>query len=592
VTVPSQSLPTPFYLDGHGAVVGRSSVVGRPAATAVPSPPRTRRSSASSVGSTGGGGGGNVNMASLIPAPSQAGGGGRRNRSRSRSPTHAPALRPPSFRSSTHCLVQEPSATPTDTPLNDSSSEVSDEGYRSLGPLVMTPQSSTHILDVNTPLNTNANNLGIPKHERVHWESSNLDCKATDASRKAYYASLLQIEHHSAVLLHPPSECSSNKFPSDEISMTNTVENERPTINSLSTVGSTICINHLDNVSLKQSKSRSSSIDSSESRRLPRTHITVPTQDHSRRTSHSPARSTASTKSQGRPNSGGETTIISSISPKKMAADKNLSPKHNYGESSSASSSLSKATGKQPSGLNNNNTWNGRPGKSKVRPSLTPNTFDNKNNCGLSPRNTFQRKSLGSYGSSHSIPSKISNQRPIKKNSLPASLQTSPTKQISPLLEQILQVNDLNNDENILSKMKEIIQHYSSIVDEKLVEEKKYESAVAEPPNDDGLDFTSAWVHGNGSLEGIQQHHTTRQKESCENKIFDEESSSECSKTGGLKTGPSPRKDSKAEGSIRKTNSSSPNRDSNLGLPILGSLAQQETSGLANYATEAGFHSC
>nr|CAD7426434.1 unnamed protein product [Timema monikensis] len=147
------------------------------------SPPRTRRSSASSVGSTGGGG--NVNMASLIPAPSQAGGGGSRNRSRSRSPSHAPALRPPSFRSSTHCLVQEPSATPTDTPLNDSSSEVSDEGYRSLGPLVMTPQSSTHISDVNTPLNTNANNLGIPKNERVHWESSTLDYKVTDASRKA-----------------------------------------------------------------------------------------------------------------------------------------------------------------------------------------------------------------------------------------------------------------------------------------------------------------------------------------------------------------------------------------------------------------------
>nr|CAD7447959.1 unnamed protein product [Timema bartmani] len=358
------------------------------------SPPRTRRSSASSVGSTGGGG--NVNMASLIPAPSQAGGGGRRNRSRSRSPTHAPALRPPSFRSSTHCLVQEPSAAPTDTPLNDSSSEVSDEGYRSLGPLVMTPQSSTHILDVNTPLNTNANNL----------------------------------EHHSAVLLHPPSECSSNKFPSDEISMTNTVENERPTINSLSTVGSTICINHLDNVSLKQSKSRSSSIDSSESRRLPRNHITVPTQDRSRRTSHSPARSTASTKSQGRPTSGGETTIISSISPKKMAADKNLSPKHNYGESSSASSSLSKATGKQPSGLNNNNTWNGRPGKSKELGRLNLEE--------LNP--DLHRGRVGNY--------------------------------------------------------------------------------------------------------------------------------------------------------LGKTNSSSPDRDSNLGLPILGSLAQQETSGLANYATEAGFHSC
>nr|CAD7201776.1 unnamed protein product [Timema douglasi] len=37
-----------------------------------------------------------------------------------------------------------------------------------------------------------------------------------------------------------------------------------------------------------------------------------------------------------------------------------------------------------------------------------------------------------------------------------------------------------------------------------------------------------------------------------------------------------------------KNHPSSPKRDSNLNLPVLGSLAQQETSALANYATEAG----
>nr|CAD7458845.1 unnamed protein product [Timema tahoe] len=38
---------------------------------------------------------------------------------------------------------------------------------------------------------------------------------------------------------------------------------------------------------------------------------------------------------------------------------------------------------------------------------------------------------------------------------------------------------------------------------------------------------------------------------------------------------------------FRKTTPSSPDRDSNLNLPVLGSLAQHESSALANYATEA-----
>nr|CAD7264505.1 unnamed protein product [Timema shepardi] len=39
---------------------------------------------------------------------------------------------------------------------------------------------------------------------------------------------------------------------------------------------------------------------------------------------------------------------------------------------------------------------------------------------------------------------------------------------------------------------------------------------------------------------------------------------------------------------LRETTTSSPKRDTNLNLPILCSLAQHETSVLANYATEAG----
>nr|CAD7457012.1 unnamed protein product [Timema tahoe] len=44
----------------------------------------------------------------------------------------------------------------------------------------------------------------------------------------------------------------------------------------------------------------------------------------------------------------------------------------------------------------------------------------------------------------------------------------------------------------------------------------------------------------------------------------------------------------RVENHFGKTTPSSPDQDSNLGLPILGSLAQHETSVLANYANEAG----
>nr|CAD7397878.1 unnamed protein product [Timema poppensis] len=42
----------------------------------------------------------------------------------------------------------------------------------------------------------------------------------------------------------------------------------------------------------------------------------------------------------------------------------------------------------------------------------------------------------------------------------------------------------------------------------------------------------------------------------------------------------------RVENNIGKTTSSSPNQDSNLNFPVLGSLAQHETSALANYASE------
>ena len=150
-----------------------------------------------------------------------------------------------------------------------------------------------------------------------------------------------------------------------------------------------------------------------------------------------------------------------------------------------------------------NNTWSGRQGKGKPRPSLNGVGFE---------RNTAQRRSLGATNSAPSTPRR-------HKGSLPASLQSSPTKQISPLLEQILQVKDVDNDAIVLNKMKEIIQQYAGIVDGKLEEEKRYEEQSL--PQEE-LDITSAWVHGNGTLGRIR------------------------------KVSPSPRKDSKMEGAVSR----------------------------------------
>lgn len=149
------------------------------------------------------------------------------------------------------------------------------------------------------------------------------------------------------------------------------------------------------------------------------------------------------------------------------------------------------------------NTWSGRQGKGKPRPSLNGSGFE---------RNTMLRRSLGS---ANSTPTALRR----NKGSLPASLQCSPTKHISPLLEQILQVRDLDNDVTVLKKMKEIIQHYADIVDEKLVEERQHEEQTL--PQEE-LDFTSAWVHGNGSVGRIR------------------------------KVSPSPRKDSKVDGAVSR----------------------------------------
>ncbi|XP_034237555.1 GAS2-like protein pickled eggs [Thrips palmi] len=116
----------------------------------------------------------------------------------------------------------------------------------------------------------------------------------------------------------------------------------------------------------------------------------------------------------------------------------------------------------------------------KPRASLTPDTFT---------RGTPQRASLPARGRTSRPQSRQSN-----GNVLPQ------TNNISPILEQILKGSDLQDDAKVLQKMKDIIQHYAAIVDEKLAREEEEEQ----------LDFTSAWVQGLPSQQQQQPRITPR----------------------------------------------------------------------------------
>ncbi|XP_046979683.1 GAS2-like protein pickled eggs [Schistocerca americana] len=179
------------------------------------------------------------------------------------------------------------------------------------------------------------------------------------------------------------------------------------------------------------------------------------------------------------------------------------------------------------------NTWSGRQGRAapKSRPPLTDNTFS---------RSSVQRRSLGAYGGGRphhsnnnyqhaSAPCSPRRQPPHAaaaatgggKGSLPASLSGSPTK-ISPLIEQVLSVKELDNDVTVLNKMRQIIRQYADLVGD--AADADADAGAARPPSEE-LDLTSAWVHGNGSLP--------------------RRAASVCGGDLGAAVGPSPRKDSK-----------------------------------------------
>ncbi|XP_063219589.1 GAS2-like protein 1 isoform X2 [Bacillus rossius redtenbacheri] len=451
------------------------------------SPPRTRRSSASSVGSAGGGGGGGCGGGVVcdcstsgtclqLPAHAHA-----RITSRSRSPTPSRPTTP------SHSPASSRPATPTCLPLKHGAGR----------------QSARISLQESLPRTFNDSASDISEHSSSRIQPPLLSTSGVEAS-------------------HTPSKAVSNGDITSSLSRDVLDGANGQLVESSQQYVS----HHLSRPSISQL---------SDSNRF-------------RRQSHSPMRVTS--KMLSRSASSSETNLPEKCSgrsasglPKRNDSDKVA--KLNRGREPSPQ--LARVT-RKPVSSTYNNTWSGRPDRQRNRPSLTADSYVSSQNGGMGNRNSFQRNSFGAYGSSHSSPR--SGARHMKKSSLPSSLQSSPTKQISPLLEQILQVGDLSNDEILLKKMKEIIQHYSDVVDNKLVDKGSFELSDTVPSGDESLDFTLEWVRGNGSLEGIKQTMPTK-KLTCSSDPGDVVQPDSLD-FGGVKAGPSPRRDLKAESSASR----------------------------------------
>lgn len=124
-------------------------------------------------------------------------------------------------------------------------------------------------------------------------------------------------------------------------------------------------------------------------------------------------------------------------------------------------------------------TWNG---KTKKRTGLNADTF-----TPASPQ--FVRSGVGrcSLGANKTMYDPATGRR-IQKQ--------SPTKNVSPILADLLKSKNLEDDKTILLKMKEIINQYSGIFDS--ASEKKYDSS-----SEDNIDFTTEWVRNNGSINRL-----------------------------------------------------------------------------------------
>uniref|UniRef100_A0A1I8QEN7 GAR domain-containing protein n=1 Tax=Stomoxys calcitrans TaxID=35570 RepID=A0A1I8QEN7_STOCA len=150
------------------------------------------------------------------------------------------------------------------------------------------------------------------------------------------------------------------------------------------------------------------------------------------------------------------------------------------------------------------NTWSGRnaiTGSSRKRPTLSSDTFTpHPSGTGNAAASPFERNSK--TRSSHILYD--SNGRRIK--GCTASLTTSPVKNHanSPLAQQLLEAaSSAKNDAQILEKMKTLLLQYSNTNSKVQGGGQPSNAARSQNPKKSQVydDFTSAWVHSNGNLE-------------------------------------------------------------------------------------------
>ncbi|KAK0079989.1 hypothetical protein PV325_000577 [Microctonus aethiopoides] len=185
-------------------------------------------------------------------------------------------------------------------------------------------------------------------------------------------------------------------------------------------------------------------------------------------------------------------------SPLKRGAVRNSIKKIPSGGAIGAPSTMSRASMVpgyyQSCSANGSNTWNGR--QSKQRAALLPDTFVNPSSTSINGNSSVNRASPTSFSRKNSMRQSLpkssgsnaiqydQNGRRVKPTTS-VSLQSSPTKVTNPLLEQILQkVSHLQSDKQVVQKLQDFLRNYQHQDNE----------------NEANLEFTRAWIDGNGTV--------------------------------------------------------------------------------------------
>lgn len=283
----------------------------------------------------------------------------------------------------------------------------------------------------------------------------------------------------------PTSECSSAS--NDDENQLTTIEDDKSTVKDSSISGSNTDLHDKQSRTIR---SREPSIDSNKSspiRRINQSPVKkspIKSRNSSRNSSPSRrgsddlrVRDTSSRRSSYKDDTDSSRRRSSKEEDtRKMTRSRSVSS----GDTSFCETSPIKKNVRNYSNLDKSGTWNG---KTKKRPGLNAETFTPS-----SPQ--FVRGGVGrsSLGASKTMYDPQTGRRVQKQ---------SPTKNMSPLLADLLKAKNLEDDKTILLKMKEIINQYSGIFDN--TSDKKYDSS-----SEDNLDFTTEWVRNNGSIKRIE----------------------------------------------------------------------------------------